>query len=39
MKVSGSAPSHNIDILVKGLSEIFELNLIVKGDSLFVSPK
>jgi ferric-dicitrate binding protein FerR (iron transport regulator) len=38
MKVSGSAPSHNIDILVKGLSEIFELNLIVKGDSLFVSP-
>jgi transmembrane sensor len=39
MKVSGSAPSQNIDILVRGLSEIFELKLIVKGDSLFVSPK
>lgn len=38
-KVSGSAPSHKIDILVKGLLEIFELNLIVKGDSLFVSSK
>jgi transmembrane sensor len=38
MKVSGSAPSQNIDKLIEGLSEIFELDLIRHGDTIIVSP-
>lgn len=38
MKVSGSAPAQNIDILIQGLSEIFDINLIRKKDTLIVSP-
>ncbi|WP_081675043.1 FecR family protein [Daejeonella oryzae] len=39
MKVSGSAPTQNIDMLIKGLSEIFDLELIKKGDTLIISSK
>ncbi|SHG01749.1 FecR family protein [Pedobacter caeni] len=35
--VSGSAPTKNIDILIKGLSEIFNINFIKKGDTLIVT--
>jgi ferric-dicitrate binding protein FerR (iron transport regulator) len=37
MSVSGSAPTQNIDLLIKGLSEIFHLELIRKGDTLIVT--
>jgi ferric-dicitrate binding protein FerR (iron transport regulator) len=37
MKVSGSAPTGNIDLLVRALSEIFNLSLVKKGDTLIIS--
>lgn len=37
MSVSGSAPTQNIDLLIKGLSEIFHLELVKKGDTLIVT--
>lgn len=37
MSVSGSAPTQNIDLLINGLSEIFHLDLIKKGDTLIVT--
>lgn len=37
MSVSGSAPTQNIDLLIKGLSEIFHLDLTKKGDTLIVT--
>jgi len=39
MRVSGSAPTQNIDLLIKGLSEIFHLELTKKGDTLIVTTK
>jgi transmembrane sensor len=39
MRVSGSAPTQNIDLLISGLSEIFHLDLIRKGDTLTVKSK
>ena len=37
MKVSGSAPTQNIGMLIEALSEIFNLDLIKKGDTLIIS--
>jgi len=39
MRVSGSAPTQNIDLLINGLSEIFHLELTRKGDTLTVKSK
>ena len=39
MRVSGSAPTNNLHSLVDALSETFNVNLILKGDSILLKNK